>query len=80
MKERESDTRRTRIDPKLEAAGWRVVDSPAMTPETSLWPSALPELPTNDGPADYALCLVPSTSKILIAKPRTGPSCASGPR
>ena len=71
MAERESETRRTRIDPKLEAAGWRVVDSPAMTPETSLWPSALPELPTNDGPADYALCVAQRVQAVVEAKKLT---------
>ena len=71
MAERESETRRKRIDPKLEAAGWRVVDSPAMTPETSLWPSALPELPTNDGPADYALCVAQRVQAVVEAKKLT---------
>ena len=71
MKELEKETRRRRIDPKLEAAGWRVVDSPAMTPETSLWPSALPELPTNDGPADYALCVAQRIQAVVEAKKLT---------
>jgi type I restriction enzyme R subunit len=71
MAERESETRRRRIDPKLEAAGWRVVDSPAMTPDTSLWPSALPELPTNDGPADYALCVAQRVQAVVEAKKLT---------
>lgn len=71
MTERESETRRERIDPRLEAAGWRVAESAAMTPDTSLWPTALPELPTNDGPADYALCVAQRIHAVVEAKKLT---------
>src|SRR4051812_19145841 len=71
MTERESETRRSRIDPRLEAAGWRVVGSRATTPETSLWPSAIPELPTSDGPADYALCAAQRIQAVVEAKKLT---------
>ena len=71
MRERESDTRLRRIDPKLEAAGWAVAQSAQMTPETSLWPTALTELPTLDGPADYALCVAQRISAVVEAKKLT---------
>ncbi|MGK2939682.1 MAG: type I restriction-modification enzyme R subunit C-terminal domain-containing protein [Solirubrobacteraceae bacterium] len=42
-----------------------------MTPETSLWPTALPELPTLDGPADYALCVAQQIQAVVEAKKLT---------
>ncbi len=71
MKERESDTRLRRIDPKLEAAGWAVSQPAGMTLETSLWPTALAEFPTSDGPADYALCVAQRVSAVVEAKKLT---------
>ena len=49
-------TRRARINPKLEASGWKVVRS---DPDRSLsgYPnSAIEEYETDNGPAGYALC------------------------
>lgn len=75
MKERESDTRLHRIDPKLEAAGWAVAQSGRMTLETALWPTALTEFPTHDGPADYALCVAQRVQAVVEAKKLTvGPT------
>jgi type I restriction enzyme R subunit len=71
MTESERETRKQRIDPRLEEAGWAVADSPQMTPETSLWPTALPELPTLDGPADYALCVAQRIKAVVEAKKLT---------
>src|SRR4051794_37069218 len=71
MAERESETRRARIDPRLEAAGWHVADSPAMPAETLISPSALPELPTLEGPADYALCVAQRVQAVVEAKKLT---------
>jgi type I restriction enzyme R subunit len=68
MGERERETRTLRIDPKLQAAGWAVAQSPGMTLETSLWPTALTELPTADGPADYALCVAQRVRAVVEAK------------
>src|SRR5688500_6204723 len=53
--ERESETRRRRIDPKLEAAGWRVVSSATVTHTPPDSPSALVELSTGAGSADQLL-------------------------
>ncbi len=66
--ESERETRRRRIDPRLEAAEWPVVDLPKATPETLLWPAAIPELPTHDGPADYALCVAQRIQAVVEAK------------
>ncbi len=51
--ELEWQTRRSRIDPKLKAAGWAIArgDVGAAVPQT---PTALTEVPTDNGPADYA--------------------------
>ncbi len=50
--ERERQTRKRRIDPKLKARGWTVVaaDKPRMST-----PEAITEYETDRGPADYAL-------------------------
>jgi type I restriction enzyme R subunit len=54
--ERERDTRWRRIDPKVRASGWAIADAVAHAPGQLTLPTALTELPTLDGPADYALC------------------------
>ena len=51
--ELEWKTRRERIDPKLKAAGWAVARGDQGTPLPQA-PTALTELPTHNGPADYA--------------------------
>lgn len=48
--EPEWKTRRERIDPKLDAAGWLLRKTAGRTP------CRLSEYPTTNGPADYALC------------------------
>ena len=52
MAESEATTRRERIDPRLKDAGWEVL---APGKAASGAPAALSELPTTNGPADYAL-------------------------
>jgi type I restriction enzyme R subunit len=55
--ERERRTRKARIDPKLQSAGWTVVCYEETTPLSSLQECAIAEYPTKHGPADYALCV-----------------------
>ena len=63
MPENERTTRRTRIDPRLRAAGWPVVDiaDPSQ-------PAAVVEYATLDGPADYALMSTGAVRGVVEAK------------
>ncbi len=54
--ESEWQTRKRRIDPKLESAGWRVVPYHDGESLTAYDRCAIEEYPTDHGPADYALC------------------------
>lgn len=54
--ETERATRKKRIDPKLQAAGWSVVPYDAKTSLDRYDVCAVEEFPTANGPADYALC------------------------
>ncbi len=49
-------TRRKLIDPKLTGAGWQVCAYDPTRPLSSYDRCALVEYPTDNGPADYALC------------------------
>jgi type I site-specific restriction endonuclease len=49
-------TRRSRIDPKLNAAGWPVPPIEASSAAIPAHTTALTEYPADNGPADYALC------------------------
>lgn len=49
-------TRKQLIDKKLAAAGWRVVEFDAAKPLARFDRCAIEEYPTENGPADYALC------------------------
>ena len=51
----EWETRKTRIDQKLRAAGWKVQPHDPSLPTTLLDAVAVEEYPTGSGPADYAL-------------------------
>jgi len=56
-KELERQTRAKRIDPRLRRAGWSSIV--LYTPNTDVAPlnaTAIAEYPTDEGPADYALC------------------------
>jgi type I restriction enzyme R subunit len=72
--ESERTTRRGRIDPKLQGAGWNVV--PAASPATTTGdPIAVEEFETPIGPADYALfdggrCLGVAEAKKLTLGPQ----------
>src|SRR5712664_1905376 len=68
LEEREWQTRRERIDPKLKALGWNVVPFRAGLLLSSLARHAVTELPTDNGPADYALVLDGRIVGILEAK------------
>ena len=66
--ESEWATRKKRIDPQLERAGWRVVPhDPARQFDTGA-ALALAEYPTRNGPADYALALDGHIIGIIEAK------------
>lgn len=71
MREREQDTRHRRIDPKLAASGWAIEEATRATPADLSMPSALTELPTHAGPADYALCADARVLGVVEAKKLT---------
>ena len=52
----EASTRRERIDPKLAAAGWKVIRFIDGLDLADCDDCAIAEYPTDNGPADYALC------------------------
>jgi type I restriction enzyme R subunit len=54
--ELEAHTRKRRINPRLEIAGWRPVAFSPTTPLTSYAHAAIEEYETRNGPTDYALC------------------------
>jgi len=61
-------TRRTLIDPQLAAAGWKIVPFDSGKPLSELDCSAIVEYPTDNGPADYALCVGGRILGIVEAK------------
>jgi type I restriction enzyme, R subunit len=76
--EPEASTRARRIDPKLQAAGWKVVRFQEGTPLSSYDRSAIAEYPTETGPTDYALCVGGRILGIVEAKKLTlGPQNAA---
>lgn len=68
MDEREWETRRRRIDPRLAAAGWEVRPFSPMYRPGPGQAVAQTELPTDNGPADYALTLDGKVVAIVEAK------------
>lgn len=66
--ESEAQTRRKRIDPKLTAQGWQVTDFDASSALIDLNQRAIAEYPTDNGPADYALCLDGKVTAVVEAK------------
>lgn len=67
--ERESETRSQRIDPRLEAAGWSVAAYDPSHPSPSHYGGrAVEEFPTENGPADYALCSQSAVVGVVEAK------------
>src|SRR5690242_15717107 len=69
--EAERQTRRNRIDPKLKAAGWRIVPFNPNKPLSSYDRCAIEEYPTENGPADYGLCIGGRILGIVEAKKLT---------
>jgi type I restriction enzyme R subunit len=66
--ESERLTRKRRIDPQLESLGWRVVPFVENCSLADLNNCAIEEYPTENGPADYALCLDGRIIGVLEAK------------
>jgi type I restriction enzyme R subunit len=66
--ESERLTRKRRIDPQLESLGWRVVPFNENRSLADLNNCAIEEFPTENGPADYALCLDGRIIGVLEAK------------
>ena len=66
--ESERRTRRERIDPELTWAGWKIVDFDPHKPLTAYDKCAVREYPTENGPADYALCASGQILGIVEAK------------
>lgn len=69
--EAERQTRRDRIDPKLKAAGLRIVPFDANKPLSAYDRCAIEEYVTDNGPADYALCIDGKLLGIVEAKKLT---------
>jgi type I restriction enzyme R subunit len=66
--ESERRTRRDRIDPELIWAGWGIADFDPRKPLTAYDKCAVKEYPTENGPADYALCVSDQILGIVEAK------------
>jgi len=66
--EREAATRKKRIDPLLKAANWKVVRYETDMDLSHYTKCALEEYPTDNGPADYALCLDGKIVAVVEAK------------
>lgn len=64
----EAITRRDRIDPRLRAAGWRIVKYGPDLPLAALNACAVMEYPTESGPADYALVVRGEVLGVVEAK------------
>ena len=69
--ESEKQTRRRRIDPKLKAAGWTVVDFDPARPVANYAKHAIAEYETENGPADYALVANGQLLGVIEAKKLT---------
>jgi type I restriction enzyme R subunit len=66
--ESEWQTRKRRIDTRLGATGWEIVPFDPGRPLASFQRSALTEYETDQGPADYALCVAGTLLGIVEAK------------
>jgi type I restriction enzyme, R subunit len=65
MTEAERITRKQRIDPRLKAAGWKVVDADSLG-RPNFGPLAVREYETENGPADY--CLVDAGNPVGVVE------------
>lgn len=61
-------TRKRLIDPKLKAAGWKIVPFLPLKSVVNDGPCAIEEFETANGPADYALCVDGRIVGIVEAK------------
>ncbi len=66
--ESEALTRRRRVDPRLREAGWKVVPFRENDSLRQFDRCAVTEYPTDNGPADYALCVGGRVLGIVEAK------------
>jgi len=66
--EREAATRKKRIDPLLKATNWKVIRYELGMDLSRYNKCALEEYPTENGPADYALCLDGKIVAVVEAK------------
>ena len=66
--ESERQTRKRRIDPQLKSLGWSVVPFTEDCSLADLNNCAIEEYPTENGPADYALCLDGRIVAVVEAK------------
>ena len=69
--ESERQTRKKRIDPLLKGLGWKIVAFDEAQPLTDLSNCAIEEYPTDNGPADYALCVNGEIIGVVEAKKLT---------
>ncbi len=75
--ESEWKTRKRLIDPKLRAAGWNIIRYDPARPFGTGGALAIEEFPTDNGPADYALCVDGRMLGVVEAKKLTiGPQNA----
>lgn len=66
--ESERRTRKTRIDPQLQSLGWQIVPFVEEVALATLNNCAIEEYPTDNGPADYALCVDGQIIGVIEAK------------
>ena len=66
--ESEWQTRKTRIDARLKALGWEIVPHNVFRSYERYSNHAIEEFPTDNGPADYALCVNGRILGIVEAK------------
>lgn len=69
--ESERQTRKRRIDPLLKSLGWKIVPFVEGRPLSALSNCAIEEYPTDNGPADYALCVNGEILGVVEAKKLT---------
>jgi type I site-specific restriction endonuclease len=56
--ESEWQTRRERVDPLLQSAGWKIVPFDPSRPTARYQDRAVTEYPSGNGPADYVLYVI----------------------
>jgi type I restriction enzyme R subunit len=69
--ESEKRTRKSRIDPQLKDAGWKIVPFSPAKPLSWYQESSVEEYQTDNGPADYGLCVDGRLLGVIEAKKLT---------